>query len=122
MPVCATTVGAERHCYHAHFLCFPAVPGIVEAATGYFEIAREVAELQAALQIARMFDEYFLLSPNPQQFFVFANQRTLPRQFARTLVAAAIGKTGEAAWQSVPKRAEALDSANTLRTLFSGEI
>ena len=122
MPVCVTTVGAERHCYHAHFLCFPAAPGIVEAAKSYFQIGRETATLQTALQIARTFDEYFLLSPNPQQFLIFANQRSLPRQFARTLVAAAIGKTSEATWQSVPKRAEALESANRLRTLFSPGI
>jgi hypothetical protein len=37
------------------------------------------------------------------------------------LVAAAVGKAGEAAWQSVPKREEAADCANRLRTLFDME-
>lgn len=122
MPVCVDSVGAERHCYHAHFLCFPAVPAVVDAARGYFDTARELSELSSALSLARTFSEYFLLSPNPQQFFVFANQRSVPRQFARTLVAAAIGKVGEAAWQSVPRREEARDSASRLRTLFDLEI
>lgn len=121
MPVCVETVAAERHCYHAHFLLFPGAPGVLDAAAAYFEQSRCASTLLEALRAAHSFGEYFLLSPDPATFVVFGNQKTLPRQFARVLVAASVGKIDEASWQRFPKEEEAAATAAHLRNMFGGE-
>ena len=117
LPVCVDTMASDRHCYHAHFLLFPGAPSVVEAATAYFEKIVAANSLATALGIARSCGEYFMLSPTQQQFFVMTQHKTIPRQFARLLVAAATGCPARADWRLYPDRRRAVQMAADLRKM-----
>ena len=115
LPVCTKTVFSDRHCYHAHFLLFPNAPAVIDAAASFFPSVDTAQSLAAALRIARTHKEYFLLSPTPQEFFVMTQHKSLPRQFARLLVAAALGHPERADWRRHPDRSLAVAMAQELR-------
>ena len=115
LPVCVDTMTSDRHCYHAHFLLFPGAPTIIDKAARYFNSVVTTHSLNTALQIARTRKEYFLLSPTPQQFLIMSHHTTIPRQFARLLVATATGHPGSADWRRHPDRSRAATMARELR-------
>ena len=117
LPVCIDRMASDRHCYHAHFLLFPGAPSVAEAAASHFDSVVTADCLDAALGIARMCDEYFLLSPTPQQFIVMSKYKKIPRQFARLLVAAATGHPQNADWRRYPDRRHAVQMASELRRM-----
>jgi len=48
MPVCHGAAGAaDRHCFHAHFLMFPAAPSILGLAVPYFVNVTQHADLRS---------------------------------------------------------------------------
>lgn len=83
LPVCVDTMASDRHCYHAHLLLFPGAPSVADAASSYFKSIDPADSLDAALRIARRLNEYFLLSPRPDEFLVMSKHTRIPRQFAR---------------------------------------
>jgi hypothetical protein len=115
LPVCARPTGAEEHCFHAHFLLFPAVQSIVDSSRVHFEESTTTSTLMDALEIARERPEYFLVSPTPHEFVVMCRPRNVMRQFARYMVAEAIGKPERADWVQYPERARAERDAAELR-------
>ena len=119
LPVCVDTMTSDRHCYHAHFLLFPGAPTVIDTAARYFASVVIADSLNTALRIARTRKEYFLLSPTPQQFFVMSQHKTLPRQFARLLVATATGFPEGADWRRHPDRPRAVAMAKQLRDFCS---
>ncbi len=122
MPVCHGAAGAaERHCFHAHFLLFPAAPSILGLAVPYFAAVTQHTDLRSVLrETARTNQEYFLVSPTPHQVFVMQRPNRMMRQFSRCLVAAALGRPGDADWQAKPDVELAREYARDLRLALQG--
>jgi hypothetical protein len=119
MPVCMDPSGtSDPHCYHAHFLLFPAAPAIEERAISYFASVRRAESLAEALTVARDLNEYFLLSPKADQFLIMTRPGRLIRQFVRLLVSESIGQPELADWRNHARREEAASMARQLRRLF----
>jgi hypothetical protein len=118
LPVCVKPTVADRHCLHAHFLLFPGVPDIAEEARGYFAEVQVTPTLEQALAIARAHEEYFLLSPRTDSFYVMTRPGRLIRQFARLLVAEAVGQPERANWARYPDRERAEATAAELRGIM----
>ena len=118
MQVCRSTSAADAHCYHAHFLLFPGAPPVEVQARSHFATVSTYRTLQDALSAARMEKEYFLFSPKPGQFFIMSRRGRLIRQFARLLVAEAIGLPRTADWARFPNRDQAAATATSLRALI----
>lgn len=116
LPVCDYVSGrTESHCFHAHFLLFPGAPTVESEALPYFRKVTETVTLADALAEGRLHHEYFLLSPAPDRFLVMAEHEKLPRQFARLLVATALGVPDQADWKTFPRREIAVATAESLR-------
>lgn len=114
LPTCTMPTAADGHCFHAHFLLFPGSPDIAEQAQTYFARVVAASTLKAALAIARKQKEYFLLSPNPDRYFVMTRPGRLIRQFARLLVAEAVGHPELANWERHPEKQKAEADAAAL--------
>jgi hypothetical protein len=121
LPVCVDVSGStDPHCYHAHFLLFPGVQSLETKARGYFASAETVTSLEQALVAARFHQEYFLFSPSPQRFLVMTRPGKLMRQFARYLVADAMGRPEITNWRKFPALEVALAYAQALRSTSRG--
>jgi hypothetical protein len=122
LPVCVDVSGTtDPHCYHAHFLMFPGAPTLEDRACSYFARVKYASSLVEALEIAQVEKEYFLFSPNPQRFVIMTRPGRLIRQFARLLVAEALGRPELANWRRYPLREEVASTAAELRSLFAKE-
>ncbi len=122
-PVCDFINNTSPHCYHAHFLMFPAAPDVPESdAAKHFERAESFAALADALNYARENTEYFLFSPEESRFVVFTKPREYVPQLARLLVASKLGIPLQANWRQFPRRAEACHTAANLRTVCGDEL
>ena len=120
LPVCVDPSGTtDPHCFHAHFLMFPGITFPDESLTAYFLSQERADSLDKALSLAREHEEYFLFSQDAQHFSVFVRPARIVRQFARLLVADAIGKPELANWRLYPRREDAVRSATALREMFS---
>jgi hypothetical protein len=116
LPACVDVSGAtDPHCYHAHFLAFPSSPAVDEPARTFFASVEEAGALREALTIARRHEEYFLLSPDANRFLVMTRPGRIMRQFARVLVAEAIGSPDLANWRKNPGLPDAIEGATALR-------
>jgi len=119
VPVCFDPSGtSDPHCYHAHFLLFPGAPDVSQAARRYFAVVQSFSDLQDALEGAAPHKDYFLVSPNSKEVHVMARPGRIIRQFARMLVADAIGEGKRANWRKFPERDRCVTSASGLRKLF----
>jgi len=122
LPVCVDHgEGTDVHCFHAHFLLFPSAPQISEdhVAT-HFRHLHVAESLPDALRAARTYDEeYFLFSPHPKRALVLRSFDSLPRQFARVLVAEALGTPAAADWRAHPDETRATNGATRLRPLMT---
>jgi diadenosine tetraphosphate (Ap4A) HIT family hydrolase len=122
LPVCVDVSGTtDPHCFHAHFLLFPGAPEIDQQARSYFAQVRPANSFAQALATARATDEYFLLSSDPEHFLIMTRPGRLIRQFARLLVADALGHPELADWRHHSSHEEALKGAKELRDLLTGE-
>jgi hypothetical protein len=116
MPVCIGPTGAhDAHCFHAHFLLFPAAPAILDHARKFFRSAYETSSLAEALNHAEGQEEYMLLSPNATSACVLTRPGKLIPQFARMLVADALGISDQTNWKANPNRETAVKTAVELR-------
>jgi diadenosine tetraphosphate (Ap4A) HIT family hydrolase len=113
----------DPHCYHAHFLLFPAAPRIEDQALEHFAKAEEAPTLIDAMRFAAQHEEYFFFSPSPDRFLVLTRPGKLVRQFARFLVADALDASDLANWRRFPSFDEAANQAAELKllTLPKGE-
>jgi hypothetical protein len=119
VPVCLGQSGtSDPHCYHAHFLFFPGVPDIVEVASRYFPRVQTTSSLGEALTLASEAKDYFLISPNAKEAHIMSRPDRLMRQFARVLVADAVGKPKLASWRKYPDRQACTNLARHFRTLI----
>ncbi len=119
VPACVDASGtSDPHCYHAHFLLFPAAPSIEEKAREHFAKAEPANCLADAMEIAASHEEYFLLSPSANRFLVLTRPGRLIRQFARFLVADALGKSSLANWHRFPALEEAVSEAAELKSFM----
>jgi diadenosine tetraphosphate (Ap4A) HIT family hydrolase len=119
MAVCSDDIEHDSHCFHAHFLLFPGAPDIIHTAATYFLNNRSFGEIDDALAYAATFDEYFLASSSKDEHFVFSGPLNMPRQLARILVAAKLGRLDTADWKVSPRREEAIQIAAELRSGLS---
>jgi hypothetical protein len=116
VPACVDVSGtSDPHCYHAHFLLFPAAPPVEEEARKRFAKAEEASTLAGAMEIAALHEEYFLLSASAESFIVLTRPGKLVRQFARLLVADALGESNLANWRRFPGLEQAVSEAAQLR-------
>ena len=116
MPACLGFNGAsDPHCFHAHFLLFPGAPSITADARKHFATEDQFMDLLSALKGAREKDEYILISDRPEEVSVFTRPGKLIPQFARLLVAEAIGHSELANWRKSPRREQAKQDARELR-------
>jgi len=115
MEVCKSSVATDVHCYHAHFLLFPGAPALEEKARAYFAQVSTFATLSEALFCAKSHGEYFLFSPEPRRSLVMTRPGRLIRQFARLLVAEAVGQPHMANWSRFPNTEQAQAGAISLR-------
>jgi len=122
LPVCTRPSGTEEHCFHGHFLLFPASPDIAKSAKLHFAQTYTASSLDAALEIARDQTEYFLLSPSPAEFCVMTRPVNLIRQFARYMVAEAIGCPDRADWSTYPDRLKAEADASALAQIVPASV
>ena len=122
LPVCTRPTGTEEHCFHGHFLLFPAAPDITKSAQSHFAFTQTSSSLDDALAIARDQSEYFLLSPSPKEYFIMTSPISLMRQFARYMVAEAIGCPEKADWSTYPDRPKAEADAADLAQIVSAPI
>ena len=122
VPVCVDVSGAtEPHCFHAHFLLFPGAPAVETKARSYFARVEHASSLEEALDMARVHHEYFLISPEPQDFMVMTRPGRVIRQFARLLVAESLGCSELANWRRYSLYQEASAMAKELHGLFAEE-
>lgn len=119
VPVCHETRdgrGHDPHCYHAHVLMFPAAPR-VEDLHEYFARVQTYGSLASALHAAVGEEEYVLWSPEPSSADILTRPDGLMRQFARYLIAGAVGDPSKADWRRYPDYDAAVKSATELRAL-----
>lgn len=120
MPVCGINVCNHSHCFHPHFLLFPNGSSIFEAAREYFQYpGHQFSTLIEALSFGKSLNHYLLVSENEDGYFVFVPNKSLPRQFARALIAEGIDALEFASWRDHPRVEMALTNANELKILFS---
>jgi hypothetical protein len=112
---------SDPHCFHAHFLLFPGAPDLETTARSYFARAAYASSFEEALKMARVHPEYFLFSPDPSRFVILTRPGRLIRQFARLLVAEALGNPERANWRRFPLREEAVSTAAELRQFVTQE-
>jgi hypothetical protein len=115
LGLCSSTDSLDQHCLHARFLLFPGAPGIGAKASAYFARVERKDTLAAGLDCARDVSEYFLVSENLESCLILTRPGNLIRQFARLLVAEAIGRPEAANWMRLPNRQLAQDYAAELR-------
>jgi len=121
IPVCFDPSGtSDPHCYHAHFLLFPGVPDVVQAARPYFAVVERAPSLRLALEQTAEAKDYFLISPSATEAYVMTRPGRIIRQFARVLVADAIGDSRRANWRKFPERESCANTAKILRELLTG--
>lgn len=122
MPVCVGASGkADPHCFHAHFLLFPGAPAVLQEARRYFADEHRSDSLIRALEGAVDEKEYLLISPEPRSASILMRPGLLIPQFARKLVADAVGAPELANWRRDPKRAQAVAQADSLRLWAESE-
>lgn len=120
VPVCVDVSGtSDAHCFHAHLLFFAGVPDITAAAVPYFAKKQQYGTLEEAAAAAKDNSEYFLVSGSPARASVLTRPGRLIRQFARVLVADAIGKPELTNWRTRPQRHQAVAEAARLRAKWS---
>jgi len=116
VAVCTDIAGTtDPHCYHAHFLLFPGGPDVAAEARKYFAHVHESSSLREALAVAAGHEEYFLFSPDETAYLVMTRPGKLMRQFARFLIAEALGAPDAANWRRNPEFAKAAKTAEILR-------
>jgi diadenosine tetraphosphate (Ap4A) HIT family hydrolase len=113
--------GHDAHCFHAHFLLFPAAPDISGAARSYFSDVETFNELGPAMTHAALYDDYVVVSPTPDCYNVFSGPLNIPRQLTRFLVAHEAKTLHLANWRDYPDRQRAVAIAHDLRSLFAGK-
>ena len=119
VPVCAGGAGAhESHCFHAHFLLFPSAPDVMDEVAKQCESFSTANSLIDALDSASDLPDYFLISPDPDSYRVLRSQGRLPRQFARHMVASALGLPELADWRLHAGYSNAKQNAAVLRESF----
>jgi hypothetical protein len=120
VPLCIDYTGAsEPHCYHAHFLLFPAARDVEAHARSFFAKTEIFTSLEAALGHARESGEYYLFSSEPTRFLIMTRPGRIIRQFSRYLVAESLGRSELANWRRYPARSDAISTACNLRELFA---
>ncbi len=120
VPACVDVSGTtDPHCFHAHFLLFPGAPPTEERAREHFKTAEEAGTLAQAMQLASAHEEYFLFSLTPERFVILTRPGKLARQFARFLVADALGDGSLANWRGSPRPDQAKSDAAELRGFIS---
>lgn len=117
VPICDFLIdNADGHCYHAHLLVFPAAPPMVAPALERTEHWGRAASLSSALELAATKEHYLLIGDRHLPGFdVLAPPDPPVRQFARRLVATAIGRPELADWRKFPDHASAFEYAAALR-------
>jgi hypothetical protein len=95
---------------------------VAERARLHFAKTTAAASLRQALAVGRRQKEYFLLSPNPDQFFVMTRPGNLMRQFARLLVAEAMNNPESANWARHPEKERAKAEAAEIAPLVPARI
>ena len=121
MPLCGSRPG-DGHCYHAHFLLFPAVPDISQKVRPYFFRADTLGSLADALGAAKQMEEYFLFSPSEDEYLLMSRPGRLIRQFARLMVAESVGEPEKASWVRYPEYNKATVAATELRRLVTNPL
>lgn len=121
VPVCVDISGmTDVHCYHAHFLLFPAAPPVEDRAAHYFAKIFSASTLLEALSVAAEFEDYFLVSDSGHSYKVMTRPTKVIRQFSRLLISDALGCPERANWRKFPERERASASAQELRSAFPG--
>jgi hypothetical protein len=121
-PLCTLANTHTVHCFHPHVLLFPGAPGIQGSATQSLQNeASTFTSLADALKFGRDLDQYLLVSDTPTSFSVFPAEGGLPRQFARGLVAEALGNIDHASWREFPALEEAVANAAKLKAIIKGD-
>jgi len=122
MPICNVNLDAhaQSHCYHPHFLVFPAAFDPMRSFREYFGgPGRSFSSLYEALVYGIGQKHYILVSPRIGQFEVYLPVDGLPRQFARGLVAECLGTEELADWRMKPNFEWSLKNAALLREVIS---
>ena len=120
VPACIDPSGtSDPHCYHAHFLLFPGGPNVVGEARSYFAHVQETTTLGRALELATEAKDYFLISPTATEAHLMTRPGRIIRQFARVLVADAIGESRRANWRNFPERELCVQTSQDLRNRFA---
>ncbi len=125
MPICNvhSDAHAQSHCYHPHFLMFPAKFDPMKSFWEYFcGPGRGFASLYEALVYGVSQKHYILVSPRIGRFEVFVPVDGLPRQLARGLVAESLGTEKLADWRSRPNFDWSLKNAALLREILPGFV
>ena len=110
----------EAHCFHAHFLLFQSASNIEQIASSYFMKSMRFRRLGEALSYASQSENYYLLSPCPENYIIFTGALNVPRQFFRYLVAIADEEAEKADWRLLPNREKAVADAAKERAAFRG--
>lgn len=120
MSVCNPNRPAGSHCFHPHFLLFPGAPDPLPEFNDYFcSQGNHFESLSEALHWAIALPNYLLSSSRPGEYVVFPAPDGLPRQFARGIVADALGHPDLASWQTYPNGEWAIRNAARLRLLLT---
>jgi hypothetical protein len=94
------------------------VPDIRNAAEEYMGRARQFSTLDHAVRYGAKLDQYLLISPDASETSIFVpSAEGLPRQFARLLVAEAVGREDASSWRDHPQYDIALEIAEAHRAL-----
>jgi hypothetical protein len=76
------------------------------------------SSLTAAFEHGAQMEQYLLVSETEEQFTVYEPFDGLPRQFARALVAEALGVQERASWRDFPNVASAVENSKHVRRIL----
>ncbi|MGO7769833.1 hypothetical protein ACC736_32880 [Rhizobium ruizarguesonis] len=108
----------EQHCFHAHALLFKTKHSVEDLASSYFANKDVFPSVPDALDAAREFQQYTLISPSVSRAIIFSGPLNVPRQLVRTLVAINEGTPDLADWRIFPRPQAASDMAANIREVW----
>lgn len=121
MAVCGVEdLNGRAHCLHPHFLLVPDRRCSVDPFVEYFGAEHSsFVSLVEAVQYGADRGQYVLAGDVSGLFHVFSpNGGTLPRQFARALVAEQLGIVDRASWRDTPDPDWTVRNAHAVRGLL----
>lgn len=115
-PLCSAEFLRTKHCFHPHALLFPGMPALDADPRGRYHEPQEFPNFADCIEATRNLDQYFLLSPRAELYWLWPTPGDMPAQYARYLVATHLSRPKQVSWREYPEFDVATAYADELRT------